>query len=311
MDARIKPSVYFSHDALSGDTLPAGVQQAPQWHRFSTTTFAKQEDATGYIRDTGLEQTGHVQSWDGGTPQPIFRSRRGSVAGLRLDNDSGQVQAWRWSSHATTQAIQAQEEGQNPLAAYGTMAQTIMTHAQNSVGRDISPNAVLSDVGQVRFNSAQKTFELQSPSFASGVSGAGMDSKSTKPKELFALGIQAAQDRGTKGSPAQAYHSEPAALFLHNQVRATNLSVTSDAIAMVTSIPNQVCRNCMHTFHDSLGPRGFVSGMSGLPFGGQKPGIETSSSGVGVSKAPPLHDIFASKDNQREVLAVVAHHARK
>jgi hypothetical protein len=311
MDPRRKSAVHFSHEAFSGLALSSGQQATPSWHRFSTTTFPSQAKAQDYIAETGLQNTGHQQNWGGGASGPIYRSRRGSVAGFVAEPVTGEVRAWRWSSHATTSAIRAQEIGLDPQRVYDRTALAVMGHARNSRGRQISPNAVLSDAGQVHFNSVQRSFELLSPSFAQGISGAGMDRRSIDPNTLYEKGKQAAVVRGSAGTDAQVRHSEPAALFLHDQVRTTPLSATPNATLMVTSIPNQVCRNCMHTFQDSLAKGSFVSGMPGLPFGGQQPGVVNSpDKGVSVARAVPLIGIFRTAENQREVAAVIGRHAR-
>jgi hypothetical protein len=300
---------------LSDDSFKPEVQHGSgsiQYHAFSTGTFSSPVEAANYTAATGLEDTGVRQNW-GATQGNLFRSRRGSIAGLTPLAD-GKVAAWRWSSYATSRALAVANDPNNtkdPLKVYEDTATDVGSKALNSRNNPISPNAVLSDAGKVRLDPFTNTFGLEDPSYAQGLSGAAVDnSRSSTPADLFAPTINAAISAGKKPTPSYTYHSEGMALTFHAHDRGQDLSSESDLNLMVTSIPNQVCVNCGRALQQNTGPRAFVSGMPGKEFGGQKPGpiAPSVSGGSTVYRSDTTTHLLTDPGNAPELGAVIGSH---
>ncbi|MCP5141743.1 MAG: hypothetical protein H6926_09065 [Chromatiales bacterium] len=299
----------YALDDLIDDDAPVSGQGA-HWHEFSTIRFDSKAQARKYREATGLDTKTNVrQDWGQGTSGRLYRSRRGSISGSVTDPKDGSVSMFRFSSFATSKALRQGGDSDDFVDSYTQAMQKMATRAKKSNNSNDSINAVASDIGKVAF--ADGEFQLTRATHASGFSGKGLGKMSKSDKEsVFHHSIETAEALGNTPTPAQTYHSEPMALALHEQERGSRLRDEPDLIAMVTSIPNQVCRNCGNTFIKAMGENSFVSGMPGLPFGGQKPGIESNPQlGRGTtSKTPPASELRTMARNLREIEQIHAYH---
>lgn len=315
--ARAKNPLKFSHEAFGGKTMDAG--PGLKFHEFSNISFdvGKHPDPKAerdtYVKDTGLTPVATTQDW--GLPsQPhgappleapkIYRSRRGSISGLAPMPD-GSVKGWRLHSLPTSEALRDQtvKNSAEFQDVFDTRAEKLTKSAVNSKGKAQSVNAILSDVGKVRFDSTKGAFEFTDATHAMGVSGKGMDNKaSSKPQDIYAPSIEVAKKDGKAATPAQTYHSEPMALTLHNGSRATKLEHDKGVVGVFASFPNQVCFQCGRMFQEKVGKDAVVTGTPGRPFGGQKEGnLAPTGNGTTVSRATPMSELRTDATNKAEV----------
>ena len=214
--ARAKSPLKFSHEAFSGKTMDAGA--GLKFHEFSNISF----DATThvdpkasrdtYVKNTGLTPIPTTQDW--GIPSPpvvpgngavapleepkMYRSRRGSIAGLAPMPD-GSVRGWRLHSLPTSESLRDKtvKSSSDFKDIFDTRAELLTKSAVNSKNKEQSVNAVLSDVGKVRYDSTKDAFDLTDVTHAMGVSGKGMDNKaSSSPQDIYAPSIEVAKKDG-------------------------------------------------------------------------------------------------------------------
>ena len=329
--ARAKSPLKFSHEAFSGKTMDAGA--GLKFHEFSNISF----DATThvdpkasrdtYVKDTGLTPIPTTQDW--GIPSPpvvpgngavapleepkMYRSRRGSIAGLAPMPD-GSVRGWRLHSLPTSESLRDKtvKSSSDFKDIFDTRAELLTKSAVNSKNKEQSVNAVLSDVGKVRYDSTKDAFDLTDVTHAMGVSGKGMDNKaSSSPQDIYAPSIEVAKKDGKSGSAAQTYHSEPMAITLHNGSRTAKLENESGVVGIFASFPNQVCFQCGRMFQEKVGKNAVVTGVPGRPFGGQKEGDTFSPiTGTTVTRAAPMTQLRTDTINAAEVGHIYDYHHR-
>ena len=307
-----KPSLTFSHSVFNNaDSLGSGVGN--RFHTFSSMHFASQQHADDYNQKTGVVTDSGVQQ--GNTQLKL--SRRGSIIGMKPNSD-GSVDAFRFSSHPTSRALQ-QDTG-NALMEYQHAAQELQTRAVNTKDKDQTVNTVVSDFGQATFNASQGQFTLQNSTFATGMSGFGLHSHTTKASKdnLFEPSISSMQDRGKTPTSSSAYHSEPMAITFHDQQRTQlglpSLRQSSGMIGIMESYVNQICAQCGPMLSQRVGSNSLVSGIPGNPFGGQKEGlikpsdVEGSGGQATVYRTSPISEFGSSQQNLDEVSAIHQYH---
>jgi hypothetical protein len=324
--ARAKKPLTFGHEAFASKSVDAGT--GLKYHEFSNISFPAATHAdpvasrNAYVQDTGLTPLQTVQSWGTPTatatgsaldPPQMYRSRRGSIVGLAPMPD-GSVQGWRLHSLPTSEALRNQTATDSTTfhAIFDERASKLTKSAVNSKGKEQSVNAVLSDIGKVRFESTTSKFEFVDATHAMGVSGKGLDNRtSSKPQLLYAPSIDVAKSDGKSGSAAQTYHSEPMAVTLHNSSRTTTLEKDSGLVGIVASFPNQVCFQCGRMFQEKVGKDSVITGTPGRPFGGQKEGdMFSAQRGTTISRATPMSELVGTPSNRNEVKKLYDYHHR-
>jgi hypothetical protein len=307
--ARAKSTLTFGHEAFASKEMQAG--KGRKFHEFSNVSFSP-DKAEEYRVATGLAPIETKQQW--GLPEKVtttmYRSRRGSLSGF-AEMEDGTVKGWRLHSLPTSESLRDQtvKDAEGFQEIFDKRAQKLMQAAVNTVGTEQTVNAVLSDIGKVRFNGTD--FEFSDATHAMGVSGKGVDSKaSSSPERLFASSIKVAKADGKAATAAQTYHSEPMALALHNGARDTPIREDSEMVGAVASFPNQVCYQCGRTFQEEMGTHSVISGTPGKPFGGQKEGdMHSPSTGTTVSRAAPMSTLKGDS-HKKEIASIYAHHKR-
>ena len=320
LQASRMPALKFPHEAFNSQRMAAG--QGQKFHEFSSFSLTSSADRDKYVKDTGLKQVSTTQNW--GTPSAspsaapleaprMYRSRRGSISGLAPMPD-GSVGGWRLHSLPTSEALRNQDVSDSTefADAYSKRAKILTKPILNSRNKEQTVNAVLSDFGKVRYDTSQNAFQFTDVTHAMGVSGKGMNNKtSSPPEEIYAPSISVSKDDGKSGTPAQTYHSEPMAITLHNGARTTKLEDESGMVGIFASYPNQVCFQCGRMFQEKIGKDAVVTGVPGRPFGGQVEGDTFMPlSKTTVSRAAPMTELHANSTNASEVTSIYEHHKR-
>ncbi|ODS24629.1 hypothetical protein AB835_02555 [Candidatus Endobugula sertula] len=305
----------FAHTAfIAGQPLQKGTATGPKYHKFSSMSTA---DFTTYATDTGLVDTGVTQTW-GTVSGKLMRSRRGSVSGSYVEGGSPpnppQVHSWRMHSLATSEALNSGSVDETSfVAVYNTSAGMLQNTTKNSNDKDMPTNLVLSDLGQVSFDTTTSAFSFDDASYAQGSSGVGLKATQADKQFLYAPSIQNATAAGKAARPEQTYHSEAAAITLHAEARSTtavNLQSKQNMLFMLASFPNQVCKQCGDTLGASLGAGSYVSGQPGVEFGHQKAGQFTGASATTL-KAVPTATLMNSTNittNENELKKIYSYH---
>ncbi|RUL78797.1 hypothetical protein [Dyella choica] len=320
-EVKIVPSYKPSHDAFSSKKVASG--HGLKYHEFSSKLFGKSADSDEYMRVTGLTQMQTKQTWDGASSDgTMYRSRRGSIAGLR-ENEDGSVSMWRLHSLPTSEALKG-VDSKTPddfLKTYNERAGLLTKKTLDSKGNDTPVNTVVSDFIKVKFDPKKRAFEAAESTHALGVSGAGRAKNKDKEadakdaKLLYAPSIDVARENSAEKKeprPEQTYHSEPMAITLHNSHRDRPMVDDSNLVGIVASFPNQVCKQCGVTFSKQIGKYSVISGVPGVEFGGQKAGpTYDGNTHTTVYRATPTQILLSGSEkaaNESEVKAVYLKH---
>ncbi|RDS79918.1 hypothetical protein DWU98_15885 [Dyella monticola] len=312
LTALTKPSLTFSHESFQPRKIDSG--STLQYHAFSNISPKTTSEVVQYIKSTGLEPIETIQDWGTGAATRMYRSRRGSVAGL--SEMKGAISGWRLHSLPTSEALAVTPAGKGDKKAfiekYEESGGRLIQPAVNTRGTPQSVNTVLSDFMKVRYDSTKGEFEATGATHAMGVSGAGLDkTHSSASQALYGPSIEVAKARGKSGSPAQAFHSEPMAMTFHNLDRSTKLEHDTGTVGIFASIPNQVCFHCGDMFGEKIGEHSVVSGAPGVPFGGQHEGaVHDRKKDTTVIRATPFITLQGNKANQDQVGSIYDHHKR-
>lgn len=315
--AIIRKPLSFGHEAFKGKKIESG--PGVKWHKFSNITFSgdKEENETPkeqlktYIEKTGLKPIQTKQDWGLGS-SVMYMSRRGSISGFS-ELDNGGIQGWRMHSLPTSETLSSGPLSDDEFVKTFESRAEIMT--QSSVNTKNTPqkvNAILSDVGKVRFDEESKSFQFTESTYAMGVSGSGLDKSLSDESEKFYLpSIEVVKMDGKKGTASQTYHSEPMALTLHNQYRKVEMENDKQIVGMFASFPNQVCYDCGRMFEKKTGDDSVISGVPGNKFQGQKPGeIFNEVRKNTVYRATPMKELIDSKENVSELRNLYKYHKK-
>lgn len=304
------------HEAFQSPSRELVSGQGLKFHAFSNLTLADASDRDTYIKETGLEQTKTSQNWGALPASRLYRSRRGSISGFTT-LQSGEVEAWRLHSLPTSEALKdaGVKDEKDFASVYKKRADLLDQPWVNSKGTPQTANSVLSDIGKVGFDPQTEKFVFGEVTHASGLSGVALsESKATK-RALYQPSIATAKklsgDPSKEPRPESTFHSEPAALTLHNQHRTTKVQNDSGLVGAFASFPNQVCKQCGETFHAFGGEDSYISGEPGRPFGGQKVGEGLfSGKGATVFRATPARELTdpANTTNKPEVESIFKRH---
>jgi hypothetical protein len=287
-----------------------------KFHSFSNLTLGDNTEKDAYIKATGLQQTTTTQTWGSQPAARLYRSRRGSISGFTT-LQSGEVQGWRLHSLPTSEALKNASINDAPTfeAHYKQRAALIDKPWTNSAGKDTTANSVLSDIGKVGFNTGTTKFTLDDVTHAKGVSGIALSEPSAiaDKRVLYQPSIATAKKRdpSKEPRPEATFHSEPAALTLHNKHRTTKVQDDSGLVGAFASFPNQVCKQCGETFHAFGGEGSYITGEPGRPFGGQKVGEGSfAGKGAAVFRATPARELLHSSNttNKPEVESIFKYH---
>lgn len=301
-----------------------------RYHKLLTKHFDSAADFNKYQTDTGLtEDTGVKQSWGTSNSQhQVLRSRRGSLGGA-VQNNNGSIESWRMSSFATSEALD-HANVDSAEHRYLEAASELASKPTNTKGTQLTPNAVLSDFGKVSYNAfgtSGNMFQLTQATNAMGMSGAGLDSKTSISDKhtVFAPSEDTMTDRGKTPTSSLAFHSEPMAVTLHNLQRQNHglgtLEQESEMVGIMESFPNQICAQCGPMLSQRVGTNSVVSGNPGVPFGGQKEGKidpasvlnESRTAQLGkatVFRAAPIKEFGANDTNLQQVRAIHGEHSK-
>jgi hypothetical protein len=305
------------HEAFQTDSRELVSGPGLKFHSFSSVTLGDAASKDTYIAETGLEETTTKQTWGTVSSSPIYRSRRGSISGFTTLL-SGEVQAWRLHSLPTSEALKdaSVDDDSKFDTVYKERAKLLEKQWVNSKGSPQTANSVLSDIGKVGFDASANTFVFGDVTHAAGISGVAIAGLTMPEKRaLYHPSIQTAKnlsgDPTKEPRPESTFHSEPAALTLHNYHRVTRVEDDSGLIGAFASFPNQVCKQCGETFHAFGGSGSYISGEPGRPFGGQKVGEGTfSGPGATVFRATPASELLApgNTTNQPQVKSIFKYH---